>query len=229
MSVSAKLKMLCMVSLAAFAASQANSELILETLVVELNDDDDGVEDIEIYNSGSERQFVSVEASLIEEPGVANRRVSNADPEALGLLASPGKAILEPGERRLIRLATLSDEVDDEQVYRVLVRPVPPIDEPSASGLNIMVGYDVLVLVRPDQVSRALHGQIENDILTLRNEGNASVELLKGSQCSAPDRCKDVPGKRLYAGETYTISLDNGSPVDFVVKYADGVRSERFS
>lgn len=229
MSVSTKLKISGMIALAAFAAAQANSELILETLVVELNDGDDGVEDIEIYNSGDERQFVSVEAAFIEDPGLTNRRVTNPDPEALGMLASPGKAILEPGERRLIRLANLSDEVENEKVYRVLVRPVPPIDEPTTSGLNIMVGYDVLVLVRPEQISRALHGRIDNGVLTLQNDGNASVELLKGTQCRAENACTDIPGKRLYSGQSYKIDLDSGLPVDFVVRYADGVKSERFS
>lgn len=221
---------LLLATAAVSVASQLHAELLLETLVVELNDDDAGVEDVEIYNDGDERMFVSVEPSRIEKPGLTSSRITDPDPEALGLLASPSKLILEPGQRKLIRLASLSNISDSEEVYRVLVRPVPAPDEPDQTGLNIMVGYDLLVLVRPEETKRALSGEIENGALTVRNLGNASLELLSGEVCTerTGDQCAPLPGKRLYADQSWTVPVEGAARVKYFVKYADGVDEVEF-
>ena len=57
--------------------------------------------------------------------------------------------ILEPGQRKLIRVAAITASPDHEHVYRVTVKPVVGAIQANESGLKIMVGYDVLVLVRP--------------------------------------------------------------------------------
>lgn len=232
---SAKLRKAALITFAmfvcGFAAAKLHAELILETLVLELNDDDAGVEDVEVLNNGDERMFVSIEPARIESPGAKAQRITDADPERLGLLASPAKMILEPGQRRFIRVAAFSDIVEKEEVYRVLIRPVPAPDSPEETGLNVMVGYDLLVLVRPDVIERKLTGKIENGHLVVTNLGNSSVELLSGKQCLAgqKENCTPVDGKRLYAGQTWSLPLENDQPVKYFAKFANGVEEIEFS
>ncbi|WP_265570920.1 fimbria/pilus periplasmic chaperone [Sphingomicrobium nitratireducens] len=222
----------CSVAIVAAAAVCAplKSELLIEKLVVELNDNDDGVEDVEIFNNGNERAFISIEPVRIENPGVDPRRITEIDPEALGLLVSPGKVILDPGQRRLIRIASFAQRHEQEQVYRVLVKPVPAPDEPEVTGLNVMVGYDLLVLVRPQTINFNLSGEIRGGNFTVTNQGNSSVELLAGEQCAKAGEkdCRELPGKRLYVGQTWSLPLEGNDQVHYFVKYPGAVKRLTF-
>ncbi|WP_265535917.1 fimbrial biogenesis chaperone [Sphingomicrobium astaxanthinifaciens] len=216
-------------ALVAFASTPAQAELLLEKLVVEFNDGR-RVDDIEVSNEGSERMFVSIEPARILNPGASAERIVNPNPEELGLLASPSKMILEPGQRKLIRIVALTTAQEREEVFRVLVRPVSAPDEPEATGLRIMVGYDVLVLVRPENPLRRVEGHFEDGKLHVSNHGNTSIEILSGEQCAVKgsDDCVALPGKRLYAGQAHIFELENDQPVRFNVKYPDGVQQIEF-
>lgn len=190
----------------------ARAELVLSQLIVDLAKRSDGRADIEVWNSSDERAYVVAEPSEILNPGTAaEQRRGEADPEKRGLLVAPARMILEPGQRKLIRIAAIGPRPDRERVYRVTVKPVTGEPSSSESGLKLLVGYDVLVLLRPAVLQPKLSAARAGARITFRNEGNASLELVDGRQCRAvPSDCDPLPGKRIYAGAEWSQQL--GSP-----------------
>ena len=198
-------------------ASAAKAELVLSQLVVDLAKPSEKRADIEIWNNSDERAYVVAEPSEIQNPGTpAERRVAEPDPERRGLLVSPARMILEPKQRKLIRIAAIGPGSDRERVYRVTVKPVTGELEAKETGLKLLVGYDVLVLLRPSVPQPNVVASRTGKSITFRNEGNASVELADGQQCDpARTHCVRVQGKRLYANAQWSTELPLAGPVDF--------------
>jgi len=197
----------------------AHAELLVSQLVVELAPGEHRRSDVEIMNSGPERIFVSVEPREILHPGTpAESGRSDPDPEGLGLLVSPARLILDPGQRKLLRIASIATS-DRERVFRVTVKPVVGQLESEASGLKVLVGYDMLVIVRPDAPNPHVTAARANGRLILTNDGNVSVELDDGKGCdSAMKNCQALPGGRLYVGATKTIAVGPGRRVTYKAK-----------
>ena len=204
--------------LIAFGAAEA--QIALSDLVVELHPGKDSRQDVEVANNGSDRAFVSIEPAQIVNPGTpAEVRKSDPDPEKLGLLVSPSRMILEPGQRKLVRFADIDPAADHERVYRVTVKPVVGEMSTEQSGLKLLIGYDVLVLVRPAQPHSDVVFTRSADGGSFHNEGNVSVELTNGRQCDASGKsCVELPGKRLYAGAEWTLPLKPGMHPEFDLK-----------
>ncbi len=201
------------------AASPASAQLSLSQLVVELGTGEGTSADVEILNTGPERAYVSVDPREILDPGTsAETPRSDPDPEKLGLLVSPARLILEPGQRRLLRIAALATS-DRERVYRVTVKPVTGELKSDSSGLKVLIGYDMLVLVRPPKPNPHVSGNRQGSRLALRNDGNVSVELDDGKECdSAPDNCRSLPGGRLYAGAVKMIQINPNGRISYKMK-----------
>lgn len=218
-----RMTMNCVVSVlavlcAAGLAQPASAQISLTKLVVELDQKTHPREDVEVRNDSSDVAYVSVTPSEIVDPGSSSEtRVSRADPANLGLLVAPSRLILQPGQRRLIRFASLARGVR-ERVYRVTVKPVVGTLSVEQSGLKLLVGYDVLVLVRPAAPQPNVIGSWSTGVLTIRNTGNASVELTDGKMCDAPGiNCTKLPGKRLYAGAEWAQKFPDAKPVEYSI------------
>jgi P pilus assembly chaperone PapD len=209
-------------ALAALGATPARADLVLSDLIVELQLGKQVRRDVEVWNNSPERAFVSIDPREIVDPGLESQSTrQDPDPEKLGLLASPRRMILEPGQRKLLRIASLPADETREHVYRVTVKPVVADVQSDDSGLKIMVGYDVLVLVRPLQPVINVTGARSGKRLTFRNSGNVSVELVDGRQCrNGRAQCSDLPGKRLYPGASWSVDLPLGLPASYTLKSA---------
>jgi P pilus assembly chaperone PapD len=202
------------------SATPARAELLLSQLVVELAPGSRSRIDIEILNKDSERAYVAAEPREILNPGTpAESQRDDPDPEKLGLLVSPSRMILDPGQRRLLRIATIAPPSGRERVYRVTVKPVVGELSAPGSGLKVLVGYDVLVLVRPENMKPHVSGIRSGNRLVLKNDGNVSVELVDGKSCDAAGKsCSELPGSRLYAGAQKTVDVPAGSRVQYKLK-----------
>ena len=208
--------------------TSARADIVLSQLIVELQPGSHNREDVEIWNSDQERAYVAVEPAEIMNPGRPDQsRRQEPDPLKLGLLVAPSRMILEPGQRKLVRIAALGAEPSRERVYRVTVKPVSGPLASDSSGLKLLVGYDVLVLVRPNQAQPEVVGTRSGRTLSLSNGGNVSVELTAGRQCDA-GHCVDLPGKRLYAGAQWTLELPSEGPVDYTATSPAGVTHIKF-
>ena len=197
----------------------ASAELVLSQLVVDLGTKAEQRTDIEVWNNSDERAYVATEPSEILDAGKASEtRRSEVDPEKRGLIVSPSRMILEPGQRRLVRVSPIGPRGTRERVYRVTIKPVAGELSAEESGLKLLIGYDVLVLLRPSEVRAGVSAVRSGNRLTFRNDGNASVELIDGKQCAgAKSNCVELPGKRLYAGAEWTLELKSSAPADYVL------------
>jgi P pilus assembly chaperone PapD len=200
-------------------APAARAELVLSQLVVDLAKPTEARADIEVWNNSDERSYLVAEPSEIVNAGTSGeqRRIER-DPEQRGLLVSPARMILEPGQRKLIRLAAIGPRAPRERVYRLTVKPVAGELSSSETGLKLLVGYDVLVLLRPADVRTSVSAVRSGSEITFRNDGNASIELIDGKQCTAgKTNCAALPGKRLYAGASWSQPLSSSAPVEYTL------------
>lgn len=218
------------VALYAFAVAEpAHAEIILSQLIVDLQPGHHDREDVEVLNTGPDRAFVAVKPKEVLHSGTrAETRVSNPDPGKLGLLVAPARLILEPGQRKLIRISSIGAS-NEERVYRVTVVPVAGEISHDHAGLKLLVGYDVLVLVRPTTPELALRGERQGNKLTIQNTGNVSVELVEGKQCDAAGQnCSSVDGGRIYSGATKTFTINPSRPVKYVARVAEKAIPQNF-
>jgi len=202
-----------------FRATAARADLLLSQMVVELAPAEFQRADIELWNNGPDRTFVEVEPREIVAPGTAVQASrKDPDPEKLGLLVSPERIVLEPGQRRLLRIAAIGT-TDHERVYRVTVKPAVGDLSSHESGLKLLIGYDVLVLVRPSRPVPHVSGTRTAAQLSIKNDGNVSVELIDGRACDASMRsCTDLPSGRLYAGAVMTVNVGGAPKVHYDLK-----------
>lgn len=197
----------------------AHANIVLSRVVIDIGADADTAQDIEITNDASEIAYVVVEASEIVAPGLpAEKRTPIVDPGVGGLLVSPQRMILQPGEHKVIRVAAIAPRGATDRIYRVTVKPVAGPVTAQVSALKLLVGYDALVIYRPAAPLGKLTGTRNGNTLTLRNDGNTNVEVFEGKQCaggSAP--CTELPSKRLYAGQSWQQPLTSTAPVSYRV------------
>ena len=100
----------CMAAFSLALARPLNAEMILSQVIVDFLPNSPSRNDIEVYNSGDERMYIAVEPTEVVNPGLPNEQtVSASDPNASGILVSPRKLVLEPGERRIVRIAMVDD------------------------------------------------------------------------------------------------------------------------
>lgn len=218
------------ISILALFAVPAAAELAVSQLIVEFKADAPRAADIEVANNGEERSYVVVEPRELLHPGTPNEEgVATPDPAKLGLLASPARFILEPGQRRTLRIAAIGTPAAQERVYRVTVKPVTGDVAGSESGLKLLIGYDLLVLVRPPAARNAVRSDRSGSKLTLTNSGNASIELAEGKQCDgAGKNCQALPAKRLYAGASWMQQLPLSTSGEYRVRSTDGWSTLKF-
>jgi P pilus assembly chaperone PapD len=177
------------------------------------------VADIDVWNDSPDRAYVAVEPREILSPGTPVQGArKDPDPEKLGLLVAPARMILEPGQHKLLRIAAISPASDRERVYRLTVKPEVGRLQSDKSGLKLLVGYDLLVLVRPADPHPHVSASRSGRSITFSNDGNVSVELADGRQCQSPGKeCTPLPGKRLYSGAQWTEPLKADGPVEYSV------------
>ena len=209
--------LLVLVSSAALNASQASAGLMLSKVIIDLGPDSAPRDDIELWNDGTERLYVVAEPSEIIDPGLpTEQRKPSGDPAVTGLLVTPQKLILEPGEHKLVRIAAVTERPARDRVYRVTIKPVAGPVTADQSALKLFVGYDALVLLRPSDPRFDLSATHKGKQITIRNTGNTNVELAEGQQCdTAGQNCVELPANRLYPGAEWTISVPHDTPVSY--------------
>lgn len=211
-------------------AVPAQAEMVLSQVIVDLQPGKSSHDDIEVWNDGPERMYVVADPSQIQSPGTpAERRVTVADPAISGLLVTPQRMVLEPGQRRIIRLAALLPRDMTERVYRVIVKPVAGPVTAETTALKVLLGYDVLVLLRPQRIAGEVTGTRSGRKLTFRNNSNTAQEIYDGHQCDAAGKnCKTLPATRLYAGAQWAVDLTYDTPVEYRLTAGNGSIIKRF-
>lgn len=215
-------------------SSAAWANLSIDRLWVEFPNGQPGRSDVVIRNDSEERYYVTVTVAEIRAPGTEQEeRVAVADPEALGLLVTPNRLVLEPGALRSIRLVSLNETLTEDRVYRVLISPqlgalqVDETVEPDTQGIvmKLMAAYDVLVVAKPSEARANLVAERTSTEVVLRNDGNTSILIAEGQVCPAGvtegDSCRAIDAKRMYAGNVLRVPLENADE-KLLIKTRDG-------
>ena len=149
--------------LAAGSASPAAAEMVLSKVIVDLPAEKPPRDDIEVWNDTSETMYVSAEPFMIIAPGTPDeQRIPATRPQESGLLVSPQRVVLAAGERRTIRVALVGERPMEDRVYRVAIKPVAGSVSASTSALKVFVGYDALVIVRPQDPQPRIEAERES-------------------------------------------------------------------
>lgn len=207
----------------AFATTPAHAAVALSKVIVDLAPEAPPRDDIEITNTGDERQYIVAEPAVIQAPGTAQeKRIESTDPTVTGLLVSPQKLVLEPHESKLIRVALVAPRDNQEHVFRLTIKPVAGAIEAEQTSLKVFVGYDVLVIARAAAFAGEITAIRSPGTITFHNGSNASVELADGRQCDATgENCASLPAKRLYSGADFAVSIRLSTPVEYRIQQGE--------
>ncbi len=209
------------------AAGDLRAGIYLDRIIVKFSPEDRNRQDIVVFNdSDSENAFVEISVLEVVNPGQENQEmVAVTDPRKSQFLVTPAKLVIPPGGKKQVRLVDMKKSgSNSERVFRVTFTPVlPPLTEES-SMIRVVVSYQSLILIPPNEVATDLHASRNGTTLTLTNKGNSFVMLEDGEQCDAAGECVEIPGKRLYAGNRLEMALPHDAPVTFQTTTYEGVK-----
>jgi hypothetical protein len=172
-----------------------------------------------VRNESDDQYYISVQAFEIQNPGLETEtRVTNADPEVLGVLVTPNRMIMAPGSQRSVRIVSLDSNLTTDRVYRVLISPAVGELAPEAApeggrglAIKILTAFEVLAVVRPPNARADIVAERSPTQVVIRNNGNSNALLYDGLVCppGAKDGegCASIPATRLYAGRELVVPL----------------------
>ncbi len=223
-------RMAFIVMTAVVLSPSAHAQMALNKVVVDFVDPATRRDDIKITNTGKETLFVLVEPAQILNPDTEQqKRTSVRDPGKFGLLVTPNRFVLKAKQSKILRIVILKPAEDKDRIYRLSVKPVLGNVEAQQTAVKVVFGYDVLVIVRPATGKAAVSAKREGKSITFSNTGTTSALLTNGKQCdTAGKNCVEVPPKRLYAGNTWTVPLKFETPVEYYITERTDIRKERY-
>lgn len=164
--------------------------------------------DFKVSNTSQRTQYLDITAFRITEPGASPEDLqTNPDPEEVGLLVAPRKIILRPGETKLIRTILLEQNIENDQAWRVSIKPVIGDVTAKSNGTLISIAFNALVIGRPTAPNPDVKGHWEDHTLVLHNYGNSYSKVIEGQQCVPGIACKNVKPKRIWPGESHHIEF----------------------
>jgi len=195
----------------AFFSAAANASMQLDRTQVVFKPEA-GREDVVVSNAGEEPLYVKVEVLEVTAPGTEReRRVVVENPEDIGLIATPPRFVVQPGKRKILRLVNLLGHGAAETVYRVNVVPVAPPVASEGIGVRVLIAYQLLIFVRPQNPVFDVAARREETQLIVENRGNTNFILRDIEHCPDDGKpCSKLAGKRVYAGNTITLPVPAG-------------------
>ena len=196
------------------------AQLTVNRSVIEFSPDQ-LVQDIEVKNNGDFKIYLDLNAAEIVNPESENPgRIELSDPRTAAVLVSPKQILLPPGQRKRVRVILRESATDKDRVFRLSVKPYTgkvKLDnggsDKKASAIKVLVGYDLLLLSRPQNANADLKVKRTNSSIEFANKGNTNILLRKIVQCGSSDTdCVEIQPNRLYAGETYKVALPKSGP-----------------
>lgn len=199
--------------------SAAQAQISVSRLIIDIGPDSER-EDIVVGNIGEEVAYVEIEISEYLNPGTPEEvTVVRDSPRDLGILASPNRMILQPGEKAILRLAVIERPDDFDRVFKITVTPVVGEIESSENAIKFVYAYGLVIILRPDDPQPDVTVSRDGRMFTAVNNGNTMVQFGFGVQCDvAGANCVDIANKRVYPNSTWEYELAYDTPVTFKVK-----------
>lgn len=209
----------------------ATADMYVDRSIVIFEPGDTPRQDIKVSNSGTEDVYVQVEVLEVLNPGQPDEeRLAITDPKDIKLLATPNKLIIPPKGQKLFRIVNLQASNETERVYRINVTPIAAPLEEDTSQLRIVVAYQILTIIQPNEPNSDLKVARTGKTLTIENKGNSNVLMSDGQQCdpSEPGNCVELTSQRLYAGNSSEMELPFDAPVTYSIRSFDGIKTQVF-
>lgn len=176
---------------------------------------------VTVRNVGDAPLYLSISLQKVMNPGLQpEEKVPLSQLEHPGLLASPDKLTLGPGQSRSVSLRSLSVPVSEE-MYRLYIIPVRALqveEEPQekiTAPMSVSVGYGVVVqhMPPPGNQRSAWSYRCESTGMMLENTGNVRLAL---ADIVAPGSKQEqnplvmYPGtSRRFDGMEFTMQIDD--------------------
>ncbi|HEY5680164.1 MAG TPA: fimbria/pilus periplasmic chaperone [Pseudomonadales bacterium] len=228
-------------SMVALATGSACAELVVNRAIVVFDSPSQHRQDVELVNiDAGDNLFVDIESFQVERPGEDDQALTSLrGNENPGLIATPQKAMIGPSNSQLVRFMNLDRDGDREKVFRVNMTPVtrpPEFDAgdvargETASQIQIVIGYQVLVIVPPVDPRAVVDYGRSGSSATFKNSGNSNYLLTDGRQCDpdAPEVCMDLVSYRVYPGNHRQVELPFDGPFSYKIRTVAGITSQRF-
>ena len=211
-------------------ATPSIADMVLNKVVIDFPGNKVPRDDIKIQNTGNDTLFVLVEPQMVVNPGTeAQKRQKMRDPKKFGLLVTPNRFVLQPKQTKVMRLVVLNPAEKEDRVYRLTVKPVIGKVEAAQTAVKIVIGYDVLVIVRPPGSKANLQHKRDGKSVWFSNNGTTSVLLSNGKNCDeSGDNCVDIPPKRLYVGNEWKVDLKYDTPLEYYVTVREDIKRLQF-
>ena len=211
--------------LALFTSIPVQAEMVLNKIIINFQTGKEVREDIEVFNNGNDNLYISTKLFAINQPeSETPERKELTNPRSAGIIISPTRFVVAPGQRKVVRVSTTQAAIDKDKVYRILMKPhVGKFDlatEKKVAGIKIILGYELLVFVRPATLQADLQVQRQGKLLSLHNAGNTNINVREIKLCQDSERknCEVLGGKRLYAGQKWQVELPRTEGAIFIRK-----------
>jgi len=204
-------------------SSAAIGDMSVDKMVVNFFPGKGKSQDIVVSNNGNEVLYVQVTPEKVTDSALPTEtREIVRNPIEAGLLVSPRRIVLQPGDSQVVRLVRMRP-FQEETVFRVDLKPVTGELQAEQTGVKIMVGYNLIVFVSPQEMNTNLTVKRDAKRLSLINSGNVNVDFRRILQCESADilaeatadddRCMLLSTPRLYPGRDAVVELPYDQPV----------------
>ncbi len=196
----------------------AQAQLAINKLWVDFENPKDRRSDLLVLNESDDRYYINVESFEILGAGTEDEeRVTYADPAKLGLLVTPNRIILDPGQARSLRVVRVDEDLAKDRTYRIRVEPkvgkitAEGMTEDKGMVVKLLVAYEVLVTSRPKGAKYDIDSVRNGNVLTITNTGTSNILVFDIDACGsdAPENapCGSLGNKRIYPGQSWDVTL----------------------
>jgi len=216
------LLVICLLSIYGHSSAQVT----VNTAIVHFKFGQRPVINVEVGNSSEHTAYVVVQVMAVPNPALD----SSMTVETEELLVSPRNFSIEPNGQRTVRLLLRKPPGDEEMVYRVSFIPQDrgfgdEVERDLGGGatavIRILSGMGILVFADPVDPKSKLEWTRSGDLLTFVNSGNVHVFLGDGESCQGErggESCEKLPSKRLYAGQSFEVSIPQSRTAFYLIK-----------
>jgi P pilus assembly chaperone PapD len=218
-----RLLLLAALSLCLPGTSQA--QVVLDKVYLTLDKSRKPLENVNVLNESDQPLAVKVEVVEVLNKSLPNEsEVTSQD-----VRVSPSRFELAPRGERLTRIIYTQPFGEKERIFRVRYTPTseslvaaPALPDPNAkvTKLDVQVGMGLLLGIAPLDIKPNLTFTRTSEGIRFTNQGNVHVMLRRTKHCPEVGKyagqCFDLPGSRIYPGETWQTE---GLPTDLPLVY----------
>jgi len=201
------------------------SKISLGSVVIDFKDSKTKFIDVPVYNTNEDGSKAFVKTSVFEviDAGTdKEKRIKVGKNKKQSLIVSPQKMVIPFKGQKNIRFVSLYTNLEKDKIFRVKVEPIiGKATSKAKQAVKVLVAYETLVIIRPQEPKPLLDAKRNGKKIFFQNNGNTNILIRGATHCPSssadPEKCKEIPGVRLYAGGSQEMTLPFDSKVDFTI------------